>query len=231
VLILAVETSGDVCSVAVRDDDGLLAERAFRHRMHLSERLIGDVEAVLTDAETDLRSIEALAVGIGPGSFTGLRVGVATVKIWAHLLDNPVAGISSLEAVAFEYSGLEGALIVALIRNRPDSVHMQTFRAVATAVEPLGGPAVIPVPDIADRLAAESGITVLCGDGLERHRDVIAPRMPAGVLFGRTDSPRASVIAAIASRRICSGQTDDPISLTPMYVAPPPIGPPSKRLP
>src|SRR5690348_16500250 len=102
-IVLAVETSGDLCSVAVRDGQGTLAARAFRHRMHLSERLIVDVEAVLADAGIGLEAVEAFAIGIGPGSFTGVRIGVTTVKTWADVLARPVCGVSALDAMAADY--------------------------------------------------------------------------------------------------------------------------------
>src|SRR5262249_35815964 len=104
-LILAVETTADLCSLAIRDGQGTLVERAFRHRMHLLERLLPDVDELLADAGVALEEIEGFAVGIGPGSFTGVRIGVATVKTWADVLQKPVVGVLSLDAVAAEYAG------------------------------------------------------------------------------------------------------------------------------
>src|SRR5437870_11515908 len=94
--------------------------------MHLSERLIDDVDSLLHDAGMSLASIEGLAVGIGPGSFTGVRIGIMTVKTWADALGKPVAGISSLEAAAAEHA-VSGATIIPIIRARPDSVYTQEF--------------------------------------------------------------------------------------------------------
>src|SRR5438105_4947992 len=128
-LILALETTSEHCSLAIRDDAGLLAERSFRHRMRLSERLMGDVEELLRDAEVALGDIEGFGVGIGPGSFTGVRLGVMTVKTWADVLNRPVAGVSALEALAYEYRGLEGFRITPVIRARPGAVYSQVFRS------------------------------------------------------------------------------------------------------
>ena len=226
-MILALETSGDTCSVAVCDEEGVLFERRFRHRMQLSRRLAGDVEGVLTDAGTDLPSIDALAVGIGPGSFTGVRIGVTTVKTWAHFLRKPVAGVSSLEAVANEFAGI--AHIAALIRNRPDSVHMQIFQAADSAPSPLSEPEIVLVEDVANRLAGLSAPIILCGDGVERHREILEAQLPGGTLFGHSDSPRASTVAKVALRKLRRSDLTDPLALLPLYVAAPPIGPPAKR--
>ena len=227
-LILAVETSADVCSVAVIDEQGVIAEQDFRHRMRLSERLIGDVESALLDAEVDLSSLDGFAVGIGPGSFTGLRVGVATVKTWAYILNKPVVGVSSLPAVAREFAGIAGATIAALIRNRPDTVHCQVFLAGQTGLEPLTEPAVVSVTEVGQILPEDSNLTIVCGDALERHVETLRKSLPESVRFGRADSPRASTIAAIAAEQFRAGRTDDPLTLSPLYLAPPPIGPPKR---
>jgi tRNA threonylcarbamoyladenosine biosynthesis protein TsaB len=226
-LILAVETSADVCSVAVRDADGLIAERSFRHRMRLSERLIGDVDSVLQDAGAALESLDGLAVGIGPGSFTGLRVGVATVKAWAFLYGKAVAGVSALEAVAWTHAGIPGADIAVLIRNRPDSVHLQRFKSGESSVEPVTEPVVIDIADIAESLPAAQNL-VIAGNGAEAHWESIKNRIPAAAL-GNTEAPRASVIAEIAARRLHDGLAEEVSELLPLYVAPPPIGPPPRK--
>jgi tRNA threonylcarbamoyladenosine biosynthesis protein TsaB len=103
-LILALEMTADVCSIAIRDDKGIIAERAFLHGMHLSERLIDDVDAILKDAGITLDDVEGFGVGIGPGSFTGVRIGVTTVKTWAFVRKKPVVGVCSLDALAEEYA-------------------------------------------------------------------------------------------------------------------------------
>src|SRR4051812_30284933 len=124
---LGMATSGDPCSIAVCDEKGLLVERSFRHRMRLSERLIGDVEAVLADAGVELSAVDAFAVDLGPGSFTGVRIGVTAIKTWADLLSRPVVGISALQAVAFPLIGSHAELIVTLIRARPGAVYAASY--------------------------------------------------------------------------------------------------------
>lgn len=228
-LILAVETSADLCSLAIRDRQGTLVERAFRHRMHLSERLIGDVDALLADAGATLEEVEGFAVGIGPGSFTGVRIGVMTVKTWAHVLGRPVCGVSALEAVAAEYAGISDTVIVSLIRARPGSFYVGYYR-------PADAPGLQPIltemqtlPGLVARLAVDSAARyLLCGEGLLRCREALETalgeaRIPA--FFGRSDPPRASLCAALAAARFASGRPDDPLTLTPLYLAPPPIDP------
>jgi tRNA threonylcarbamoyladenosine biosynthesis protein TsaB len=229
-LILAVETSADLCSLAVRDESGTLVERAFRHRMHLLERLIGDVDAALTDAGTTLAQIEGLAAGLGPGSFTGVRVGVMAVKTWAATLQKPVCGVTALEAVAEEYAAVSEAQIVPIIRARPGTVYTQIFQRVADSLQAQSAPQTLTVPQLISVLSGQrERRCLLCGDGLIRHGEALeAGLREAGVsaTFGRADAPRAAVIATMAEARLRAGQSDDPLSLVPFYLAPPPIGEP-----
>jgi tRNA threonylcarbamoyladenosine biosynthesis protein TsaB len=229
-VILAVETSADLCSLAVRDESGTLVERAFRHRMHLLERLIGDVDALLADAGTTLTQIEGLAVGLGPGSFTGVRVGVMAVKTWAATLQKPVCGVSALEAVAQEYAAVSECRIVPVIRARPGTLYTQLFEREAGRLQAQSEPQTLSVPQLITMLSAQrERRCLLCGDGLMRDAETLQAGLgAAGVsaTLGRAEAPRASVIAAMAAARLRDGQRDDPLSLTPVYLAPPPIGGP-----
>jgi len=85
-----MDTSGDVCSVALFRKGQFHAELAFRHEMHLSERLIGHVDLLLKEIGAELSEVDCFAVGVGPGSFTGTRIGVMTVKTFAFVEDKPV---------------------------------------------------------------------------------------------------------------------------------------------
>jgi universal bacterial protein YeaZ len=127
---LSIATSSDPCSLALSDDKGLLVEATFRHRMRLSERLISDVDALLNDAGIELHHVDAFAVDIGPGSFTGVRIGVTTAKTWADHLNKPLVGVSALEAIASGYCGLGFDLVVPTIRARPGAFYFAGFNGM-----------------------------------------------------------------------------------------------------
>jgi tRNA threonylcarbamoyladenosine biosynthesis protein TsaB len=236
-MILALETSGDLCSIAVRDAQGTLVERAFRHRMHLSERLIDDVNEALKDAGTTLGDLTGLAVDVGPGSFTGIRIGVMLVKTWADTLKKPVVGVTAFDALAEEYAGTLEGYVIPLIRARPGSVYVSRYRASNGDVTVEVSPRMEEVVPLAGMLWLTTRDTyVLCGDGAQRYRaemDLITKdkrgRQRTDRLFGAQNTPRASTIAAIAERRIAVGQTDDPLALVPYYIAPPPIDPNAEK--
>ncbi len=225
-LILALETTADVCSLAIRDDKGLMVERAFRHRMHLSERLIGDVDDLLKDAGLSLSDVEGFGVGIGPGSFTGVRIGVTTVKTWAVLFGKPVVGVTSLGALAEEYVACAGSTIAPIVRARPGSVYSAFYTSSGTGVAPADAIGLCSIDVLIERLKALSTDRVIvCGEALDRYGGQLRDTLPECVTSGRPDAPRAAVVAEIAQRRIAAGAADDPLALVPCYVSPPPIDP------
>lgn len=217
-MILALETSADVCSLAVRDAKGTLVERAFRHRMHLSERLLGDVAAVLDDADVSLTQITGLAVDIGPGSFTGIRVGVMTIKTWSDTLGIPVCGVSALEILAYPFRGLRSALVVPCIRARPGAVYTQRFQTDGDRLYALDAPQMRTFEEFtAWREANEHGNTTLAWH--------LCGAAPDGSASPTDEPPRASALAALAAVRFAEGASDDPLTLVPLYLAAPPIDP------
>ena len=109
-LILAFDTATDVATSALVDDGELLGERTSR-----AVTLLEDVDALLRQSGTHTRDVEALAVGIGPGSFTGVRIGLSTARGLALALGIPVAGVSTLDALA---AGAPGAIPVIDARRR-----------------------------------------------------------------------------------------------------------------
>jgi tRNA threonylcarbamoyladenosine biosynthesis protein TsaB len=231
-LLVALETSSDVCSVAVTDDQGLLAERAFRHSMHLLERLVPELDAILVSAGLSIRRVEAFGVGVGPGSLTGVRVGVTTIKALADALSIPVCGVSTLDALASDHCGMQGTVIAPMVRARYGTVFTQAYRPARGQVEGLCHPAALEVSAALAYIATQApGPYLVCGDGLVRHQEELgeaAVALGLRVQFGRPDPPRASSVARIARARLRAGASDDALRLAPLYVSEPIIGPPAK---
>ena len=150
------------------------------------------------------------------------------MKTWAHYLQKPVIGISSLEALASEYREMTGTVVLPMIRNRPDSVHVQRFLITESGADAQSEPEVVAITDVASHLPETNAPVVVCGDGAARHLLLLKSRLPKSVLFGRGDSPRAKAVAEVGLLRLEHSITTDPRQLVPFYVAPPPIGPPAR---
>ena len=145
-LILAFETSAKAASVALLDGNKLLGESYQNTGMTHSQTLMVMAEDLLKTAGKTAREVTAVAVAEGPGSFTGIRIGMAAVKGFALAQDKPCAGISTLEAGAWGYEG-EGKLCVTL-RARGEEVFWALFEKKAGAVTRLGEEAVGMLPDL-----------------------------------------------------------------------------------
>lgn len=234
--VLAIETSGDVCGVALLRGGLLLVEHTFRHEMHLSERLMQVVDFVLKQAGLTLPDIEGFAVGVGPGSFTGTRIGVMTAKTWAALFGKPVVGIDSLMALAASYSGLLDTVVVPLLPCRKDVVYTCPFVVNGPFPDPAADPAALTLDELTALLVAQDTRRVLlCGPARERYGDDLAARLQSRevlVYQGSGLFPRASDVGHLALLRLESDlPLDDPLALVPLYISPPPITLPKGGIP
>lgn len=163
VLTLGISTSTSVMGVAVGDGTDRVVERVEPTERRHAERLLPLVQEVLADGGWQLTDLDRIAVDIGPGLFTGLRVGLATVGGLSRSLGLPVATASSLLLVAAG-SGLEGELL-AVIDARRGEVFCQRFRIDGRSIEALGDAALVD-PVHASDLPALPAV----GDGAERYR-------------------------------------------------------------
>ena len=166
-LVLAIETATPRCSVAVGHEAGLAASFSVeRDRRHV-EALVPAIAAACRAAGLALADLDALAVDIGPGLFTGMRVGIATAQALGLALGLPVHPVCSLDVLAhpFRHAGPPVASVV-------DARRGEVFRALHRAGVPLAGPACIAPSALAAELAG-LGAGLAVGDGAFRHRAVL----------------------------------------------------------
>ncbi len=233
-LTLALETSGDLCGAAVRRNGRLEAEYTFRHAMHLSERLIETLDRLLRDCQATLDDVTLLAVDIGPGSFTGTRIGVMTMKTLAVVRRKPLVGVSGLAALAADYAGLPDTLVVPLLPCRTGVVFASAYQTDTPVPElrlPIAAYALAELADALTPLPASR--LVFCGPASARYADDLRTLLSASAsraAFAEPTDPRASQIAHLAEQRLTADSPpDDPLELTPLYIAPPPITPPKPK--
>jgi len=230
--MLAMDTSGDVCSVAALRRGEIRSEHLFRHEMHLSETLMTHLDQVLHEAGCVLADVEAYAVGIGPGSFTGTRIGVMTIKTLAVVQRTPVFAIDSLAAMAAVYEGA-GELIVPMLPCRANTVFAAAYDVADSSPRAIAAPAAIPVQELAGTLANDPEPGVLfCGQAIERYCDELSAVLSGKrrIGFGRVYYPSASLIGTLAWRRQLAGDVgDEALAVVPLYISPPPITLPKPR--
>jgi tRNA threonylcarbamoyladenosine biosynthesis protein TsaB len=210
-ILLALETSGTLARIAVTEEATLRAELVFAHERHLARDLAPAILETLELAGLAPRGIEGVAVSAGPGSFTGLRVGVATAKALAFALGVPVAGISTLQALAWEAGRDRKLPICAVLPASPQELYASCY---APDFTPLFEHACATLPELLERLPeppfALAGEGGALNDALERAAAGRAPWRHRG-------PPRALTVARLALPVLRSG--GEPVhSLTPLYL-------------
>lgn len=203
--ILAIDTAS-TCSVAVGCDGRIAARRYADIARGHAEALMPMIESALAEAGIGYDDLDLIAAAVGPGSFTGLRTGLAAARGLALALGVPTCGVSSLEAAAAAAACGE-PILVALETKRTD-IYAQSFDA---ALAPLGDPAVVSPDDI--RRVAPAPPFSVAGDAAHRIRGLLSARFLETVTLGD-----AATIAAVAARR---GIPKRPEVLRPLYLQPP----------
>jgi tRNA threonylcarbamoyladenosine biosynthesis protein TsaB len=197
VIVLAADTSTPVGSLALLRDEAILVEVLESARITRTGRLLPAIAALLAQAELTLADVDAFAVVHGPGSFTGVRVGLATIKGLAFAAGKPACGVNSLEAIAhaLRFSALP---VCPVLDARKGQVFAALFEGDgAGGLVRVRGDVSVPPDELADSL---TGPVLFTGGGLAVWGDRLRTRAPAGSMFA--DPPlwysRASVVGRIA---------------------------------
>jgi tRNA threonylcarbamoyladenosine biosynthesis protein TsaB len=217
------------------EDGKLIAEKAHRRatltgagmplqpRGNHSEIVLPLIQSVLETGCISFADLSGIAVSIGPGSFTGLRIGLATVKGIAYDMNIPVVGVSTLLAHAARVKDFEGA-VYALLDARKNEVYAALFERHGGDLKRLSEDCVMAVTSAAEQRHAQkfSGAIAFVGDGAERYRSVLLQRFGATAQFFSDDSLSTSTVAyqvaRAASERFCAEDADDLGRLAPRYL-------------
>ncbi|MCG8508028.1 MAG: tRNA (adenosine(37)-N6)-threonylcarbamoyltransferase complex dimerization subunit type 1 TsaB [Rhodospirillales bacterium] len=221
--ILAFDTATGACSVAVRIDGSLAARRFEQMRRGQSEALIPLVDEVMKAAGIGFPDLDLLAVTVGPGAFTGVRIGLSAARAMALAAKRPCMGVTTLEAVAAGVPAEEresGGLLVALDAKRAD-VYAQVFGADLMA---RGGPLAVLPSEIPAHLPG--GRILVAGDAAEPVIGTLTEQGIEAIKSAAPVFPDAALVAAIAEDRWSGnrGEADpSPGPPQPLYLRPPDV--------
>jgi tRNA threonylcarbamoyladenosine biosynthesis protein TsaB len=220
--VLALDTTARALSAAVVEDDRVRAERVGDTARSHAERLPSALLDVVAEAQIGLASIDLFAVAAGPGSFTGLRIGIATMQGLAFVTGKRIVAVSALDALAHAAAAdaLDGATIGAWIDARRRDVFAALFRVTTAPPFSRGRVVTVDAPSVDDPVAvlARWGFVpdVFIGSGVPPFAEVIAARAPDARVLG--PPPLASVIGRVAIDLARAGQAVDPAGVQPVYV-------------
>ena len=164
--ILSVDSSAIVASVALSDDGRLLAEYTLNNKNTHSETLLPMIESLLSFFSMSADDVDLFAVSTGPGSFTGVRIGTATVKGLAFAKGKPCVGVSTLEAIAYNLRFHKG-IVCSVMNARRSQVYTAIFRSDGEKLERLTDDLAISISELDTMLAEYNEEIVLAGDGYD----------------------------------------------------------------
>ena len=213
--LLAVDTSTTSCSVALFNGDRLLAEAVYSTGKTHSRHLLSIIHRILTGCGCDPMDIGGIAVTRGPGTFTGLRIGISTVKGLAEATQAPVVGVSSLAALAFPLSLLNGPVVAMIDARRGEVYHAQYCGGIGTP-EPVTPVAVCAPETAAATLPADA---ILVSSGAVLYREVFESRCPHIRFADATQHViRAASVGMLAMARFSQQDVDSIDALIPEYI-------------
>lgn len=200
--ILGIDTSSSSLSVAVMDDDLLKGEFTLNHKLTHSEQMMPLLDSLLSHLELKMSDIDLIGVSVGPGSFTGIRIGVAAVNAMAMALDIPVVGISSLEAMAYT-AGETAYTIVSTFDAQRDRFYFNAYRFENSELKALEAEDVLEKEDLIKKLESYDKVLLL-GDAV-----FINEELPLNVKKAKraVRYVRASSVCELAHRDYLLGKT------------------------
>jgi tRNA threonylcarbamoyladenosine biosynthesis protein TsaB len=216
--ILALETSTLVSSVALATADTLLAEITLQTKKTHSELLMPHIAKILEMAGVNKGDIKAVAVSIGPGSFTGLRIGLATAKTLAYAMEVPLVGVPTLAALAYGCL-VPGAILAPMLDAQKGNVYQAVFEWRGGELQDLMPPTVMHIDEALDKLTQYSTPVVVMGEAAVLHREKIQ-QMENNLALAAPHMiiQRAGSVAALGHNMIKQGIQHDVMALEPLYI-------------
>jgi len=217
VLVLALDTSTAQVGVAVGDSGAVLGEVKLAGGRRHAEQLAPAIRYVCDETGVALSQLAAVAVGVGPGLFTGLRVGVTTAKVMAQALRVPVVGVASLDLVAYPARHTT-RLVVAAIDARRGEVFHTRYRPVPGGVQRVSEYEVASPADVAADLAADGEELLLVGDGVTAYPAEFGSIERAEVGGPSLSAPSPAALVELATARVARGELSAPWDVQPLYL-------------
>ncbi len=219
-LILGLDTATATASVALVKGKELLGEEILNipQKTH-SQKLLPVLARLLKGAGVQVEDVDAFAVSAGPGSFTGLRIGLATGKGFAQALSKPLSTVPTLDALAYNYY-FPGALICPLLDARQGLLYTALYRGERNGPRRQTDYMALPPEELADFFLVGEKPVILLGDGIELLGKAILSKLGerAFIVPAASRLPRASSVAFLGLEALAENPLGDPITVEPLYV-------------
>lgn len=217
--IIAIDASGIAGSVAYMKDGQLIGEYYICHKLTHSETIMPMLEHLKELINIDLEEVDAIAVTSGPGSFTGLRIGVATAKAMALALNVPVIGVPTLDVMAHNMAYTD-SLICPIMDARRNQVYTSIYKWNEEILERINDHEAIDMGELLDKFKQLEGNIIFVGDGIDVFRGQITDSLGERAKFAPSflKMQRASTLGHIACMEYEKGNVEDADLFAPIYL-------------
>lgn len=217
--ILGLDSSGIVASVAVVEDDVLIAEYTVNYKKTHSQTLLPMLDEIVKMTELDLNSVDAIAVAAGPGSFTGLRIGSATAKGLGLALKKPLVAIPTVEGLAYNLYDTQG-IICPIMDARRKQVYTGIYRFEDHRLRVLEDQMAVPMEELISKLNKLGQPVTFLGDGVPVFGEMIRQELAVPFAFApaHVNKQRAAAVAALGLEYYREGKTQTAMEHVPDYL-------------
>lgn len=212
--IFAMDTSSVTATVAVLTEEKLLGEYSVSDKLTHSRTILPMADELLKNLNIELKDIDIFSVCVGPGSFTGLRIGMATVKTFSQALSKPIIGVSSLDALGYNFYLTDDTVVCPIVDARRDEV----YNALYSQGQKICDDRALHIDTLLSELSGKK--VVFCGDAAVLHKDKILGFVNENwkIAPPHLILPKASSAAYVAYERAKNNLFDDPYTLNPVYL-------------
>lgn len=211
--ILSIDTTSNVCSVSVLEDDRLIDENVLDNGKTHSENMMPLLDELLKRNRMDISDIEFISVCVGPGSFTGIRIGIATIKAFAEVLNIKIASVTSLETLSRNETAEEGQVIIPLIDARNNQVYAAVFDNNYNQIEENMAD---DIGNIINKIKKYNNV-VFVGDGAALHKNLLSSHFNSA-RFSENNKQYSSKTGICGYHKMLKNEVLDADTIAPIYL-------------
>lgn len=217
-LVLSVDSSSSTATCALVKDDEILGEINLNNKKQHSVILMNLIDTLLKEYDIEINSLDGFVISRGPGSFTGLRIGMATLKGLAFGSNKPLTSVSTLDALAYNVVSFNG-IICPIMDALRENVYTCFYKAENNSLVPLIEENCLSINELVDILKEKNLPIIFVGDGVSKHKEYLKESLP-NCFFAANHSnfPKASSVGELGIKKIIDGVVEDLNSINPIYL-------------
>ena len=217
-LVLSVDSSYSTATCALIKDDKILAEINLNDKKQHSIILMRLIDSILKEYEIDINDIDAFIISRGPGSFTGLRIGMATLKGLAFASKKPLISVSTLDALAYNSISFQG-IICPIMDALWDNIYTCLYKNENNNLTPLIKEQCLNINELVTILKEQTLPIIFVGDGVAKHKEFLQENIPNSFFApNHSNFPKASSVGELGIKKINDGVIENIDSINPIYL-------------